>query len=253
MNNQESEAKAAVNPLICIHDIVVSYQNVVALANIDFDIFPGEILGICGPNGSGKSSLLKAILGLIPLSRGTIKFFQSEELKRPFGYKGRVKNIGYVPQVKNIDRNFPALVKDVVAMGRYGELGFFKGVKKDDISVEKALEATGMWRFRHRPIGHLSGGQQQKVMISRALAGNPQVLLLDEPTAALDFRVEKDIMELIKELHEEKNLTILLVTHKMSFLRDYTTRVICIDKSLVWKGHPHDPKLQTIINNLFFM
>jgi len=138
-------------------------------------------------------------------------------------------------------------------MGRYSELGFFKRVKNDDISVEKALEATGMWRFRHRPIGHLSGGQQQKVMISRALAGNPQVLLLDEPTAALDFRVEKDIMELIKGLHEEKSLTILLVTHKMSFLRDYTTRVICIDKSLVWKGDPHDPKLQTIINNLFFM
>jgi len=238
-------------PLICINNAVVAYQNVVALANINLDVYEGEILGICGPNGSGKSTLLKAILGLLPLSQGTIQFYiEGQEL--PCDEYRRDMKLGYVPQIHNIDRNFPALVEDVVAMGRYAQIGFLRRVKKSDPQIENALRSVGMWKFRKRPIGHLSGGQQQKVMIARALSGNPKIMLLDEPTAALDFRIERAIMELIQQLHQKQNLTIILVTHRMSFLREYTTRVVCLDKSIIWKGKPSDPKLQTIINQLFF-
>ncbi len=246
------KAKRSLTPLICINNAVVAYQNVVALANINLDVYEGEILGICGPNGSGKSTLLKAILGLIPLSNGTIQFYSKDHQDLPYEeYRNNI-NIGYVPQVHDIDRNFPALVKDVVAMGRYAQIGFLKRVKKSDPFIENALRSVGMWKFRKRPIGHLSGGQQQKVMIARSLVSNPKVMLLDEPTAALDFRIERAIMDLIHQLHQKQNLTIILVTHRMSFLREYTTRVVCLDKSIIWKGEPSDPKLQTIISQLFF-
>lgn len=244
--------KGSVKPLIRIQDVVVAYQNVVALANINLDVYQGEILGICGPNGSGKSTLLKAILGLIPLSRGKIQFLNGNLQSTSFQSHRNV-NIGYVPQINNIDRNFPALVEDVVAMGRYKQLGLLKRVNKRDPFVENALKSVGMLKFRERPIGHLSGGQQQKVMIARALVSNPKILLLDEPTAALDFRVERTILDLIRQLYQEKRLTILFITHKMGFLRKYTTRVACLDKSIIWQGNPLDPKLQSIINQLFFL
>lgn len=238
-------------PLICINNAVVAYQNVVALANINLDVYEGEILGICGPNGSGKTTLLKAILGLASLSNGTIRFYK-ENRKFSSGVSYHDINLGYVPQVHNIDRNFPALVYDVVAMGRYTQIGFLKRVKKNDPYVENALRSVGMWKFRSRPIGHLSGGQQQKVIVARALVANPKILLLDEPTAALDFRIERAIMDLIHKLHQEKELTIILVTHRMSLLQEYATKVICLDKSIIWEGEPSDPELQTIINQLFF-
>ncbi len=247
-----SESRGVLSPLICMNNLVVSYQNVVALANINLDIYQGEVLGICGPNGSGKSTLLKAILGLIPPTRGSIRFFKEERQLHSIKHHQDM-NIGYVPQIHNIDRNFPALVEDVVAMGRYAQVGFLRRLKKEDPFVEDALQAVGMKKFRKRPIGHLSGGQQQKVMVARALVSNPEILLLDEPTAALDFRVERAIMDLIRKLHQEKNLVIILVTHKMSFLREFTTRVVCLDKSIIWQGSPLDPKLQTIINQLFFL
>jgi ABC-type Mn2+/Zn2+ transport system ATPase subunit len=163
-----------------------------------------------------------------------------------------LENPRYVPQIHGIDRNFPALVEDVVAMGRYRQLGFLKRVNKNDPFVKNALKLVGMWKFRKRPIGHLSGGQQQKVMVARALVSNPKILLLDEPTAALDFQVERTIMELIHQLHQEKSLTIIFVTHKIGFLREYTTRVVCLNKNIIWQGDPFDPKLQKIINQLFF-
>ncbi|MHA1975192.1 MAG: metal ABC transporter ATP-binding protein [Candidatus Hodarchaeales archaeon] len=244
---QSTDEIETLTPLICIKDVDVAYQNTVALIDVNLDIYQGEIIGICGPNGSGKSTLLKTILGLLKPLRGDIRFYDCTSAKIT-----KRKNIGYVPQIRTIDRNFPALVKDVVAMGRYHEVGFLKRIRGDDPIVEKALKNVGMWNFRDRPIGHLSGGQQQKVMIARALSSNPEILLLDEPTAALDFRTQKSIMELIKKLHDEINLTILMVTHNMSFLKSYTSRVVCLDKKIVWKGYPDDPKLDLIIQQIFF-
>jgi zinc transport system ATP-binding protein len=248
ISEERDEIKKNNPPLICIKDLDVAYQNVIALIDINLDIYPNELIGICGPNASGKSTLLKAILRLVNPVHGQIRIFDCNTPNKTI----EKLNIGYVPQLQTIDRNFPALVYDVVAMGRYKEVGFFKRVKKNDRYVEDALRAVGMWKFRERPIGHLSGGQQQKVMIARALSSNPDVLLLDEPTAALDFKIQKSIMDLIKELHEKQNLTILLVTHNMTFLKEFPTRVICLNKRIIWQGKPSDPKLESIINQIFF-
>lgn len=235
-------------PLICIKDVDVAYQDIVALLNINLDIYENEIVGIFGPNASGKSTLFKVILGLVKPINGSVKFFDCQYAK-PILDK---LHIGYVPQVQKIDRNFPALVRDVVSMGRYRKVGYFKNVKDDDSYVEGALNAVGMWRFRNRPIGHLSGGQQQKVMIARALSSNPQIILLDEPTAALDFRIQRSIMELIQDLQKKKRLTILLITHNIDFLKKYTSRIILLNKRIFWKGSPTDPQLDSIIQDLFY-
>ena len=233
------------SPLICIKDLDVAYQDVVALVEINLDIYENDFIGIFGPNASGKSTLLKSILGLIEPINGSISFLSCTDPS------ARSINIGYVPQVRKIDRNFPALVQDVVSMGRYKQIGYLHNVKANDENIKEALIAVGMWRFRKRPIGHLSGGQQQKVYIARALSANPSVLLLDEPTAALDFRIQQSIMELIYTLHKEKKLTVILVTHNLEFLKKYATRIVCLDKKIIWQGHPSDPKLNTIIQQVF--
>ncbi len=235
------------SPIICIKDLDVAYQNIVALVDINLDIYENDLIGICGPNASGKSTLLKTILGLLQPVRGGVRFFDCSET-------GKIKEdmkIGYVPQIRSIDRNFPGLVKDIVAMGRYHQVGFLKRIKDDDPFVEQALRDVGMWRFRNRPIGHLSGGQQQKIYLARALSSRPEILLLDEPTSALDFKVQKSIMDLIKTLNHENNLTILFVTHNMNFLKEYSSRVICLDKKVVWEGKPNDPYLDTVIQEIF--
>ena len=129
-------------------------------------------------------------------------------------------------------------------------------IKDEEFAIEegkKVIDKVGLSEFMDVPAGNLAYGVQRRVEIARALALNPEILLLDEPTAALDFRVERAIMDLIRRLHQEKDLTILLVTHKMTFLREYTTRVVCLDKSIIWQGNPMDPKLQTIIDQLFFL
>ncbi len=244
---QSEENSLKKTPIICIKDLDVAYQNIVALVDINLDIYEHDLVGICGPNASGKSTLLKTILGLMQPVRGRVRFFDCST-------KGRVKenmNIGYVPQIRSIDRNFPGLVKDIVAMGRYHQVGFFKRIKNDDPFVEQALRDVGMWRFRNRPIGHLSGGQQQKIYLARALSSRPEILLLDEPTSALDFKVQKSIMELIKRLNQENKLTIIFVTHNMNFLKEYSSRVVCLDKKIVWEGNTDDPYLDTVILEIF--
>jgi len=232
--------------LICIKDLDVAYQDVVALVGINLDIYENDFIGIIGPNASGKSTLLKSILGLVEPINGSISFLSCTDPS------ARSINIGYVPQVRKIDRNFPALVQDVVSMGRYRQIGYLHNVKGNDENVREALIAVGMWRFRNRPIGHLSGGQQQKVYIARALSANPSILLLDEPTAALDFRIQQSIMDLIYTLHKEKQLSVMLVTHNLEFLKKYTTRVLCLDKKIIWQGFPSDPKLDIVIQQIFY-
>ncbi|MFX0065834.1 MAG: metal ABC transporter ATP-binding protein [Candidatus Hermodarchaeota archaeon] len=238
-------------PVICIQDLAVAYQTTVALFDVNFDIYRGEYVGILGPNGSGKTTLLKAILGLIKPVQGHVRV-SSEDVM----YKNRNQNlskIGYVPQVHNIDKNFPALVEDVVMAGRYGKIGLFRRATPQDRKiVNQALRTVEMERFAKRPIGHLSGGQQQKVIIARSLAQEPEVLLLDEPTTALDFKIAKSMMELISKLHTENNLTIILVSHNIRALREHVNRVICLDKTVIWMGAPGDPELDTVIENVFY-
>ena len=156
--------------LITLKHVDVYYNDVQALCDINIKIYEGEFLGICGPNGSGKSTLFKSILGTAELHSGEI-LFQEENLNTN-GHN--LQHLGYVPQMDAIDKNFPALVKDVVMMGRSSKLGMFKRAKKIDYEeVNKAMIALNVDNLRNKPIGQLSGGQLQRVMVARALAQQP--------------------------------------------------------------------------------
>ncbi len=237
--------------VVCLKDIHVAYGSLAALAGVNLDIRRGEIVGICGPNGSGKTTLLKVMLGKVKPYKGSVKLL-GQQLKDGLSKDLKLK-IGYVPQVQGIDRHFPATVGDVVMMGRYSRIGVGRRPSKADKEiVHKALHDVHLEAFKDRPIGHLSGGQQQKVMIARALAQEPEILLLDEPTSALDFKIAEDLMNLIKELNEKQNLTIIMVQHNIKILQDYSDRLVCLNVRMAYDGPPKDPQITDIIQRVFF-
>lgn len=238
-------------PIICLNDIAVSYQSNVAIFDVNLDIYRNDFIGICGPNGSGKSTLLKTMVGAVQPFRGKVRVF-GEVISKNSALTGVRTKIGYLPQMELIDRNFPALVKDVVAMGLYSQVGLFRKLNKNDYDrVHKALEIVELDNFSDRPVGHLSGGQQQKVMIARGIVNQPEILFLDEPTSALDFKVAKNIMDIIKKIHDETNLTIVLVSHDIDFIRNNCSKAICINKKIVWEGSPKSKNFQSVLNSIF--
>ncbi len=236
--------------VICLKDINVVYGNLVALYDVNVDIHKGDFLGICGPNGSGKTTLLKTIMGLLKPLTGQIALFGKELVDTiPKETKFR---FGYVPQISEIDRNFPALVRDVVEMGRYAKAGLVKSLKSED--KQKAIDALKLVEMDHmleRPIGHLSGGQQQRVLIAQALAAEAEILLLDEFTSALDFKMTEEVMELLDYLNHTHGLTIVTVGHNIELLRAYCNRIVCIDKIIAYDGVPDTPDLDVVIGQIF--
>lgn len=233
-------------PIISLKNVSVKYQKDIVLYNVNLEIYQGEYIGIFGPNGSGKTTLLKTILGLIKPFQGTIGLFGSTNLK-----KMRV-NIGYVPQSPTAIKSFPASVLEVVEMGLYGKVGFLKPLKEVHHELaEKALHIVHMGNYMNRPIGHLSGGEFQKVMVARALSSEPKVLLLDEPTSALDFVMTKDLMELLTELKEKYKITVICINHHLDLLLPYCSRLLLMNKAVVYDGKPNDVRAKEKINQIF--
>ncbi len=188
-------------------------ERIPTIQDISLRVKKGEILFIIGPNGAGKTTLLETICGILPLREGSVEVFGLSTKK--YGHQIR-KRIGYVIQEMDFDPSEPFLVKDVVLIGRIGLIGVGKRVTKRDWEIVRAsLEAVGMEAFWGRPIGKLSAGQQQKVMIASALAGEPEVLLLDEPFANLDINARHDIYHLLLKLNRKAGVTILCVSHNL--------------------------------------
>lgn len=211
--------------VIKINDLSYSYGDPKILNNVSLDIKQGEFLGIVGPNGGGKSTLLKLILGLLSPEKGDIKVMG----KRPI--KGR-SAIGYVAQHANFEKNFPITVLDTVLLGRVTKRSSFFGYSAKDIELaEKALRETEITDLKHRILNTLSGGQLQRVLIARALVGDPKILILDEPTSNVDTRMEEDIFDLLKKLNEKS--TIIVVSHDIGFISGYVTRVACLNQTLI--------------------
>jgi len=189
-----------------------------------------EFLGIIGPNGGGKTTLLKVILGLLKPRSGTVRVLGLPPVQAR-------KFIGYVPQYIHYDKQFPIKVWDVVLMGRLGKLGmkpFFS--QKDHDSALQALRQVQMEEYQDHQLSHLSGGQQQRVLIARALCTEPKLILLDEPTASIDKKMQTSIYELLLELNEKA--TIILVTHDIGVLSSYVKKIGCINKHFIF----HDSK-----------
>ncbi len=219
------------SPIVHIENLSVYYGQTPAISDVCLDVEQGEYLGIIGPNGGGKSTLLKAILGLIPLTEGKIELFGncSGECK---------KSIGYVPQSAQMDRTFPISVKDAVITGRQTPgLKPFSRYSRNDMNIAaELLEEVGILELGNRRISELSGGEFQKMLIARALAVQPELIILDEPTASVDAMSRLQIFNLLAEL--SKKMTIIMVTHDLMAVSSQVRKLACLNTRLVYHGEP---------------
>lgn len=216
-------------PAISIHDLTLAYQDKPVLWDIDIDVPQGIMLAIVGPNGAGKTTLLKAILGLLKPAAG-----QVHVLGLPYTQQRQL--VGYVPQRSSVDWDFPATVRDVVLMGRYGQLGWFGRPTKNDMQmVAAALEDVEMTEFANRPISDLSGGQQQRVFLARALAQDALIYLMDEPFVGVDIATEKAIITVLKKL-SAAGKTLLVVHHDLQTLSQYFDWVLLLNVRQIAMG-----------------
>ncbi len=221
------------NEAIKISNVWAGYQKTSVLENINLTVKTLDFIGIIGPNGGGKTTLLKLLLGLIKPFEGDVKIMDYP------AHQGR-RYIGYVPQLLDFDRNFPLLVKDVVIMGRLGQKRLLQPYNKKDWEiVHQCLEQVGMAHLKDRPINQLSGGERQRVYIARALASKPMILILDEPTANVDSKIQNNIYELLEQLNQ--TLTILMVSHDLGAISRHVKTVACLNRRLFY----HEQKTVT--------
>jgi len=214
-----------------ICNATVSYREHIALKNISLRISAGSLTAVVGPNGAGKTTLLTLINGLGKLQSGIVKIFGTSV--NALNINRFRKEIGYVPQQMDIDPRMPISVYDIVMFGRYGKIGLFRYPGKRDYTVvDNICELVNIGHLLEKPIGHLSGGEKQKVSIARALAQEPRILLLDEPTANLDPRAQGEITELIERIYTQEKLTIMFVTHLLNHLPN-----LCTNALLLKNGH----------------
>lgn len=227
--------------VIEVENVTVKLNNITVVEDVTFSVEKNEFFGIIGPNGGGKTTLLKTILGLIPIEKGRITLLGQSP------HNARYK-VGYVPQFGNFDMDFPASVMDVVLMGRLSDRGILKRYSKPDIKqAETLLDKMGLLPLRNKPIGDLSGGQRQRVLIARSLVSTPELLILDEPTASVDSQAEESLYELLHNLNKE--ITIVMVTHDIGVISSHITSIACINKTLFCHSCNEIPK--DVLQNVY--
>lgn len=211
-------------PVISLENVNFSYQNTPVLKNVSFAIEQGEFVGVIGPNGGGKTTLLKLLMGFLKPAAGKIEIFN----KPP---QSALQQMAYVPQTARFDKQFPISVLELVLEGRLSHLPWYGRFSQEDKKAAiESLEKVGMGQFKNAPFGTLSGGQAQRALIARALVSNPQILLLDEPTASVDSQAESWIYDILKELSGK--ITIVMVTHNLKTAIELVGRVVCVQNSV---------------------
>jgi zinc transport system ATP-binding protein len=220
-------------PIIELDDISFRYGPETVLENISLDFDRGGYDGIIGPNGGGKTTLLKVILGLLKPDSGKVRLFG-----RDINDFKEWSKIGYLAQkVTQMDARFPITVQEVVSQGRIARAGLFKKLSEaDNKAIDTACEMSDVVRLKKRLISDLSGGERQRVFIARALASEPEVLLLDEPATGIDVGSQSRFYRFLKELNANHGMTILFVAHDIDILAHETSRLICINRRLVCAG-----------------
>ena len=231
-------------PVLDIREVWAGYNRTSALEDVSFQVADGEILGIIGPNGSGKSTLFKVILGLLRPWKGEVSVFGE-----PIGTQRSL--VGYMPQMELVDWDFPVTVGDVALMGRYARLGLIRRPGRADRQAsEEALEQVGMAHLRKRLIGELSGGQRRRVLLARALADHPRLLLLDEPLAGLDATAQHQMLDIIRQL-QAGGATVVLSTHDLSCVSNACYHAACLNRHLVAFGRPHEVLTEKVLSETF--
>lgn len=210
-------------PIIEVRGLTVAYGNQIVLDNLSCTIHEGELTAVLGPNGCGKSTLIKAILGLIPISSGQI-LVAGKDISQSLHL------LGYVPQRFHFDLSSPITVKEF--------LSYSLKPTSSKMSIKEKLSEVDMENFEDRRLTDLSGGQLQRILIARSLLNNPKILLLDEPEAGIDIAAEKSFYSLIKHLDDKHNITVVLVTHEVELVYEFAEQVICLNKKMVCQGVP---------------
>ena len=226
------------NTAISTKNLNHSYGDNLVLMNISFAVSKGEFFIIIGPNGSGKTTLMKVISGILKLQKGRL-----EILDRPInGYsrKALAKTIAFVPQMVPVD--FPFTVTEIVLMGRSPYLGMLGLEEEKDLKIAKqAIAFTGMEHLAHRKLDQLSGGEQQRVFIARAICQEPDIILLDEPTASLDLAHQTRVMDLMEKLKAQKGVTVVMVSHDVNLAAMYSDQLLLLNNGqVVCQGSPDE-------------
>jgi ABC-type Mn2+/Zn2+ transport system ATPase subunit len=235
--------------IITASHAVLGYPHKIALADLSLSIAEGEFVGIIGPNGSGKTTLLRGIMGLLPPVSGLLQIFDCACAEMRCHHRAK---IGYLPQKAMVDPHYPVTAGEVALMGRYGAIGLFKSPSKADREIVfESLAAVGMDSFSDFPFGALSSGQQQRVLIARALSQRPQILLLDEPTTGIDTAAQQQLLELISALHRTYRLTILLVTHDINMISEIVDTLVLLNGRLLGKGPPKQLLTREVLSKLY--
>ena len=221
---------SAPSPIIEVRDVRFSYNGQPVLTGVNLAVYPGDFMAVIGPNGGGKTTLLKLMLGLLEPDHGTIRVFG----KTP---GEAAPQIGYVPQDIHVKKGFPISVYDVVLMGRMrGGGGWYRFSREDRRQAQRALERVDLWDYRKRRIGELSGGQRQRVFLARALAGEPTLMFLDEPTASVDTKIQTGFYDFLKKINEK--VTIVIVSHDLMVLSSYVKSVACVSRQVFFHNAP---------------
>jgi len=243
------ESALTTSPIIQFSNASFSYNGHFALEQVTLNLHKGEFVGVIGPNGSGKTTLLKALLGLIHPSVGTLQIFDCACEALRCHHRAR---IGYLPQKERTDPNYPITVQEVAMMGRFGAIGLFKRPTKADREIVlESLDAVNMADKKERPFGHLSGGEQQRVLIARALSQRPEILLLDEPTTGIDASTQRRLSELICRLHQQYQLTIVFVTHDINMISPIAETLIVLKNRLHAVGRPEEILTKEILSPVY--
>jgi ABC-type Mn2+/Zn2+ transport system ATPase subunit len=222
-----SEGKMTAS-VIEFRNVTLGYGRRVVVRDISFTIDSGDYLGLVGPNGAGKTTIIRSILGTLPPLAGSVRI--------GVGGKDRV-HVGYVPQRDSIDSVLPYTAREVVLMGRYRQIGLMRRPAAEDRAItDQALAYAEARGFADAPFRDLSGGQKQRVLIARALATQPEVLILDEPTNGMDLSSRLSILQLIAYLHDEQRLTVIMVSHLLDDVANHVRRLAIVQQGVFQIG-----------------
>ena len=216
-------------PIVKVDNLSYYYDSLPSLDNISFSVEKGDFLGIIGPNGAGKTTLFQCMLGIVKNFSGEVSLFGSSIRQN----KKVLQRIGYVPQKKSVEQTFPATVSEIVSLGVIG-----RDIKRE--SIESAIEFVELGAYRNKRIGELSEGQQQRVIIAKALVKQPELLILDEPTTGIDSATQDKFYDLLTRLNKARGITIVWSSHDMNAVEKLASKVACIDRKLFFHGESED-------------
>jgi zinc transport system ATP-binding protein len=211
--------------VVNIDNVSYRFNSALVLENISFTVNKGDFIGIIGPNGAGKTTLFRSMLGLLEDYQGRITFF-GEDIRKN---RNILQKIGYIPQKNSTDQGFPATVEEIVSLG-------ITSRRPSKNKINHAIETVGLFDQKTKRIGELSGGQQQRVLIAKALANEPELLILDEPVTGIDLKTQNKFYVLLKKLNEENKITIIWASHDLDAVKKLANKIACVNRRLFFHG-----------------